>query len=117
MSKIIHLTSGEVTLQINKGCYAKLGGVNHAFPGKRGLSEYGTKDDPDRQVYHAAHDPWKADKVYSGERPADQESRRARKEPSGDRRVDRRHGWFPASHLLKVGDQFAAARRTKFCYP
>jgi hypothetical protein len=47
----IHLTVGEVTLQINKGCYAKrinkgcyakLGGVNHAFPGKRGLSEYGT---------------------------------------------------------------------------
>ena len=43
MSKIIQLTSEELTLQINKGCFAKLGGVNHAFPGKSGLSEYGRK--------------------------------------------------------------------------
>src|ERR1700732_3986176 len=40
--KIFHLSSGKVTLQFNKGCYAKLGVVNHAFPGKRGLSD-GTK--------------------------------------------------------------------------
>jgi hypothetical protein len=61
MSKIIHLTSGEVTLQINKGAMQHWVGSNHAFPGKRGQVNKGRKDDPDHQVYHAAHDSWKAD--------------------------------------------------------
>src|SRR5262245_41472538 len=30
-------------------------------------------------------------------------------EPRGDRRVDRRDRWFPASHLFKVRDQSAAS--------
>src|SRR5215510_15260060 len=62
----------------------------------------GYKNDADRTVCHAAYQlSRKTDKVYAGETPADQESRRARKEPRGDCRVDRRDRWFPASHLFK----------------
>ncbi len=39
MSKIIHLTSGEVTLQINQGCYATLGGVKPRLSGEAWAGE------------------------------------------------------------------------------
>src|SRR6516162_10741896 len=69
----------------------------------------GYKNDADRRACHAAPNSWKTDKVYAGETPADQESGRAREEPGGDRRVDRRDGWFSASHLFKVRDKSAAS--------
>ena len=68
----------------------------------------GYKNDSDGGAYHADPGSWEADKVYAGENPVDQESGRARKEPRGDRRVDRGDPWFPASHLFKVGGQLAA---------
>src|SRR6516162_8507992 len=68
-----------------------------------------TKDDHWATTEGGSHDDdecqpsWKT--IYSGETPADQESRSARKEPRGDRRVDRRDRWFPARHLFKVWDR------------
>src|SRR5262249_9430137 len=71
-------------------------------------AQRGCKNDSASGVHHPSPGSWEAHKIYAGENPADQESGRARKEPRGDRRVDRGDRWLPASHLLKVGCQSAA---------